>query len=420
MKHKAEIFDQVQYLFQEKKMNDHTLHFEMVCNTRLDIARMKEAIWIVFQEIPILSCNYLYENNLFFWEKKQSIRIKDILTVTQDEEVYQSQFLSAVPEKKAPQLRLCYLQKEFYKLGFTLNHMVSDAAGFKEILYFFCDCYNKGELAIKFIDIRNTWRNRDLRGILDSIPMERKLKSITFESGHVKPKDTLVYPMSLDMPIEPLICKKNIGRYMSQKIGMFAKKKGVTVNDIFCTAYIRVVSNNLEKNEKEIAIPIMVDMRKYKKKEKEISISNQTSMESISCVVYPEESFADTLKKVSSQIREKKKGFMGLSTFVFLQILFSTFGEKYSYKILRKKMTNSKIAMTNIGILDDKRLRLDGIEILEALLCGSIKYRPYIQIAISTYQEQMVLSCNLYGSKENKKEIKKILDGMEKELQQIV
>lgn len=420
MVHNAEIFDQVQYLFQEKKMNDHTLHFEMVCNTRLDIARLKEAIWIVFQEIPILSCDYLFENNQFFWEKRQFVRIKDILTITQEECLYQEIFLSAISEKTAPQLKVCYLQKEFYKLGFTLNHMVSDAAGFKEILYFFCECYNKKELAIKSIDVGNTWKNRDLRGILDSIPMERKLKSFVLESKKIKPKDTLVYPMSYDLPIEPIICKKNLGRYASQRIGIFAKKKGVTVNDIFCTAYMRVISGHLGQNGKEIVLPIMVDMRKYKKRAREISISNQTSMESISCVVFAEETFTDTLRKVSSQMREKKRGFMGLSTFAFLQILFSTLGEQYSYKLLKKKMTNSKIAMTNIGILDDKRLRLDGIEILEALMCGSIKYRPYLQIAISTYQEQMVLSCNLYGSKDNKKEMKKILDGIEKELQQIV
>ena len=34
----------------------------------------------------------------------------------------------------------------------------------------------------------------------------------------------------------------------------------------------------------------------------------------------------------------------------------------------------------------------------DAFLCGSIKYKPYFQLAMSSYDGQLTLSVNLYGS----------------------
>ena len=56
------------------------------------------------------------------------------------------------------------------------------------------------------------------------------------------------------------------------------------------------------------------------------------------------------------------------------------------------------ICMTNIGVLDAARLSFGDLRPTDAYLCGSIKYKPYFQLAMSSYQDELTLSVNLYGS----------------------
>ena len=65
---------------------------------------------------------------------------------------------------------------------------------------------------------------------------------------------------------------------------------------------------------------------------------------------------------------------------------------------LRTGLKNPLICMTNIGVLDAARLSFGDLRPTDAYLCGSIKYKPYFQLAMSSYQDELTLSVNLYGS----------------------
>ena len=52
----------------------------------------------------------------------------------------------------------------------------------------------------------------------------------------------------------------------------------------------------------------------------------------------------------------------------------------------------------------------------DAFLCGSIKYKPYFQLAMSSYDGQLTLSVNQYGSPVDRGRIRSFLDEIEAEL----
>ncbi|MNP48789.1 hypothetical protein D3C76_1429300 [compost metagenome] len=84
--------------------------------------------------------------------------------------------------------------------------------------------------------------------------------------------------------------------------------------------------------------------------------------------------------------------------------------------IIKKKFTNPLIAFTNIGILDKTRLKFGKVEITKAYMTGSIKYSPYFQLAISTFDNQAILSVNLYGTQSDRNTISFFLDKLVQEL----
>lgn len=72
--------------------------------------------------------------------------------------------------------------------------------------------------------------------------------------------------------------------------------------------------------------------------------------------------------------------------------------------------------MTNVGILDPGAMAFGNLRPNDAFLCGSIKYKPYLQLAMSSYDGQLTLSANLYGSAVDRDRICSFLDEIEAEL----
>ena len=72
--------------------------------------------------------------------------------------------------------------------------------------------------------------------------------------------------------------------------------------------------------------------------------------------------------------------------------------------------------MTNMGILDSARLRFGNLHPHDAFLCGSIKYKPHFQLAMSSYEDELTLSTNLYGSTRDRDRILVFLEEIEEQL----
>lgn len=96
-----------------------------------------------------------------------------------------------------------------------------------------------------------------------------------------------------------------------------------------------------------------------------------------------------------------------------LQFLFKA-------KKINESFSNAPIAFTNIGVLDKSRLTFGRVNITQAYMTGSIKYTPYFQLAVSTFDDQATLSVNLYGTQSDRYKVSRFLDGIVHKLQSAV
>jgi NRPS condensation-like uncharacterized protein len=198
------------------------------------------------------------------------------------------------------------------------------------------------------------------------------------------------------------------------------------------TAYYRALAKylklwSLEWNEKtlplsdtgsgrSINIPIMVDMRKYLKDSSFTALTNLSSMVITGITFEPGETFEQTLRKVNREMDKKKKNNIGLNALVKLSAVTKIFGKKIGYELIQRGLNNPLICMTNIGIIASERLQFLGSKVSNIFICGSIKYRPYFQMALSTFQNTITLTCNLYGDDKDKERMKTLMSLFQREL----
>jgi len=99
-----------------------------------------------------------------------------------------------------------------------------------------------------------------------------------------------------------------------------------------------------------------------------------------------------------------------------MSLLCSLCGRRLALDLMRHRLRSPLICMTNIGELDSKRLVFADTRIESAFECGSIKYKPHFQVALSGFDGSITLSSNLYGNEKDRVIIDAFLREMEEEL----
>ncbi len=75
--------------------------------------------------------------------------------------------------------------------------------------------------------------------------------------------------------------------------------------------------------------------------------------------------------------------------------------------------------MSNIGIVDDKRLVFAGVKAYDAFMTGAIKYKPYMQLALTTFRKEMTMTICIYGNASDRAIIEKFFKLFNDEIRKI-
>ena len=418
MNYKAQIFDRLQYLFDTTGYNDHQVHCVISFENKIDAVMMEKAVQLLVEAIPMLSRVYRNAGGRSYWEDAGRINRGELFTIVTRKEDFDRFTSSKTNEASGPQIRVCLLQSDEDALSVIINHMVSDAAGFKQCIYLLADIYSN---LVKNPEYRPEYiidGDRGFKSIVDKISLPAKMKLLFFGSKDNNQKTGCQFPFSSDSESVPAIIVHELPQERYYEIRDFCRKNCVTVNDVLLAAYFRAVSGMLGMNGKKLDISFMIDMRRYLEDKSFHSLTNLSSTSTVGIAVFPHENFNQTLFRVGSEMNRKKSNDLGMNTFLKLDTLFKL-THAFGYRILERSLNNPKIGMTNIGVLDSSRLAFGNSTVSNAFMCGSIKYRPHFQMSVSSFNDKMTFCVNLYGSREDREAIDKFFGLMDRELESL-
>jgi len=405
-RYKVEAWDSLQHLFQIKKINDHTLHFLASFNGKLDMMRLQKSVDLSAEAFPLLKCRFNEGTERPYWEYCSNTT-KEMLTLieTEDAETAVNQFLvSEIITPTGPQIKLKVIRDtNADTLIVVMNHMLCDAAGFKDYLYLLSSIYNKiredadyhpsalGSRRLSQITGRFSWKDR-IKILLSKNDM----------STHDPAKLKLEGDLS-----NPFIEIRSIPKEVFLNLKEYARNHDATINDMILTAYIRTL---YEIFGYVFAIPSTVDLRKYLSDHKAEGICNLCT--NLTCDIGSDigTSFEDTLLKVRDSMKKEKSSIACIKSMLVMEKVYDVLPYKLAESIVNKSFDNALIAFTNIGIIDKTQFYFDGLQIIKAYMTGSVKYSPYFQLAVSTFDNNPVLSVNLFGSQADRDTISDFLD----------
>lgn len=412
--YKAEVWDIMQLMF--GAFNDHQLHCVIKFDSHIDVNCLKRAVDMSIDTIPIIKCRFVEQSYFKFpyWEDGgfTSENIVRLFETENIDEELQKHITFKTREFVGAQLRLDILRNKACDcLCIIMNHMVCDGAGFKEYLYMLSAVYSqlKNNVCYKHEFVIGS---RSFRQILSKFSIFDKVK-ILLSSDQLKKYDSGVVFTLKGNENSPFIVKHKIscGRFLFIK--NYAKENNSTINDVVLAAYIRALNKVLKC--KHITIPCPVDLRKYLPDRKAQGICNLTSnmVCDITCIG---ENFNETLEHVKQSMNIEKSSLSCLKGPLMLEILFKILPYKMAKKYVSKVFINPPIAITNIGIIEKNKLVFNGVNIIDAYINGSIKYKPYFQLAVTTFNNEITFSINFYGTQDDREKIHEFLRLFDEEL----
>jgi NRPS condensation-like uncharacterized protein len=425
MEYQAEIFDQMQLLYDKTGFNDHQLHCEIRLGSRLDEAALKKAVMLSLASIPILATKYSAMAGGAVWESLSAGDLERAFAATEDEAVFEFERTYRIKEEIGPQLRLCLFRGERSALAITMNHMVTDGAGFKDYLYFLCETYSRLLKDSSYVPPRIINGDRGIGAITREFGPLAKLGAWLGQNRDSNRIGKLRFPLDTGEETHPFIATRVIDRGKVAALKEYCKARGATLNDAALAAYYRVLARTLGLRPARAAgpsalerleLPIMIDMRRYLPSREFEALSNLASTAITRLRQGEGESFEETLAKAKKLMDKLKKKRIGLGGYLKMSLLFSLFSERTAVALLRRGLRNPLICMTNIGDLDARKLTFEGTAVTSAYVCGSIKHKPHFQLALSGFDGTITLSSNLYGNLEDRRRVDAFLADVEETL----
>ena len=412
----AEAFDQMQLLWAVKEFNDHQLRCVLRFEQSLDAETLKTTVNSSIKAFPILGTRYIGGMRPH-WTSLDPSDFGRAFVMARTEVEFEEFVVSKVDEGIGPQVRVCLLNSMPFSLALKMNHMVCDATDFKAYLYFLCGLYT-GVIPDPGHGLGKSTEDRSVLRVLKRFGLGTRLKSAFLQSNQNNHAGGIRFPLSGSGQARPFILTRKLGRKRTATFKKYGQVRGATLNDVVLTALYRCLFRRFTLSPGTVLrIPVMVDMRRYLAETGgESSLTNLTSTVSTELECRPTECFEDTLGRVKAMMDKRKRSNLGLNALIKLDRTYRFLRDRIANRLLMTKLNHPLISMTNMGILDSTRISFGDQRPSDAFLCGSIKYKPYFQLALSSFDGELTLSVNLLGSNSDRDRIQSLFDEIEDEL----
>jgi len=298
-------------------------------------------------------------------------------------------------------------------LCIVIDHLVCDGTGFKDYLYLLAGLYRAHATGGRMEDVvYPELTSRGLMQVIGNLSPLRQAAILKTPERWIKPNEGMHIPLAGgDIPH---LARCRIEADDLDAIHGYARDRGVTLNDMFLTAFIRKLYTYTGYHD--ITVPCPVDLRGYGRPGRRYGICNLVSNYFCHVRMDVEEGFDKTLAKVCRSMRFEKESDRCLKGPIELHLTLPFASIDYAEKVFTDVAGIPVTNYSNLGIIDDERLSFGAPEVSGAFIATAVKRVPYTQLSISTFKGACTLTMNVYASEDDRQLLDAFLVGVRDEL----
>ena len=420
---KAELWDKMHYLFRD--FNDRVVHVELEYDYEINIEALKTVLICSFEKIPVLHSSFTDNHVSPYWTVNR-YSIDEVLSVVEtDESSLKEKIDEFLTGELPPEGNIQMKVRVFNHSGHSTlciieNHMCMDGGDFKAFLKDFCKNYNDYVLnGISPLELRKGSRSYTTV-YKDFSPRDQKAAQNLYRN--INKKDDHAFPLTKSSDSDKsFIARRKIPAEKFALIKSEGKKHGATINDMLTAAYFYSLYElaGFRKDE-SVSISCAIDLRRHLKSTDNTGYTNHTAWMQVRIPELGRDIFETLQYAIRSSNQFKQDKYMGLYGLPLLSLGYKIMPHAASEEIIKIGYSNPLLAMSNIGILDVKKLSLEGHEPVNGFMSGAVKYKPYVLLSATSMRDEITLSICCRGNDEDKAIINKFFDLMEKNIDVLI
>ncbi|MDE6188994.1 MAG: hypothetical protein K2G37_01740 [Clostridia bacterium] len=404
---KAEIWDQVQYIF--RNYYDRMIHCASYYDGEVDVKALRKSMHYILEHYPVLRSTFKPSSIKPHWSVNEDYCEEETVGVVYCDDLEKSVFASLSEEidwsaKFQYRLTVHYCGGKS-AISLIVNHMCMDGADFKYFVSKIAEGYNiimqGGELSSLVLKSGDRGAGQLYKDMSEEDA--KAAKELMKNVSRTGVKNKFAFTDDEDCKVF-FTCKKLKKEYVA-KLKERGKQLDATLNDVLVTAYARAISRYIEKSDDpRIAVTCMKNLRDHIKSGESEDLTNLTGF--MPCVLDKiEGTFEDTLASVAAKTKEAKDDkFCGLYGLPLMALAFKVFPYSLAEFAIKIGYENPLIGMSNIGVIPEDAVALYGVDCYDTFMTGATKKKPYIQLTATTYRGETTL-CIAQKCSQNDKEI---------------
>ncbi len=424
MKIKAETWDKMQYLF--RNYYDRMVHCVQEYDAPIDVDALKKVLAWTTEQVPLLHSSFVGDIFEPYWQVEQ-YTMDDIMVVRLDlgdklDDVVEEFITNHIPTRSNVQYHFgVFSNGKRYVLALLLNHMCMDGGDAKYFMKKLAENYQKALDGRDDFEIKNG--SRALEAVYSKFSEEEKKVAKSLYKNISAVKDKHFFPLTKPSHNDvTMIVKRKIDAETFAKLRQTGKEMGYTVNDLMLGIYIRSLYEMCEIDEYDsLSIPCMVDLRRHiVDNAANTGLTNHTGF-MVCSVDGMGETIKDTLDKVVASIAKSKDDpYMGLYSLPLLQLAYKIFPHFLSEFAIKIGYLNPLIGMSNVGVMDTTALKMGDANLVDGYMTGAVKYKPYMQLALTTLNGAVTMTIAIRGTEEDKKIVNSFFDIIERNIAEFI
>jgi NRPS condensation-like uncharacterized protein len=422
------MFDETLYAM--KSVLDPQIGLVLAMDGRFDEQLLSRAIRISLDTEPHLGCRFVPGWWRACWERKENLREDTYFKVqsTADPSRDLVDFLAEpINSFEGPQVNALLLRSDIDTLCLKVSHFAADAWGVKQYSYLLANIYGSLTTTPDFTPEPNLTGSRSMRQISSHFSLADHVRIM--RRGFRDIKDNFMsgtpctFPAKKAEPSSRTYVIRKIGPEKYQKIVHSIKPLSATINDYLMAALFRALYNtHNSKNDSALGLVVTADLRRYLPDNWQSALCNLSGWVFPNIGKNPGKSMQDTCRLVTKTMNKLKADYIGLGSFPMLALGNKSLPLSWAKKIFERVMTpafsQGKIApsLTNMGLINDKKLDFGNIQVKEAFLLPPIVMPAYWAAGLSGFKNSLTLSSGFCASSIETDHVERFFDLVFKEM----
>jgi NRPS condensation-like uncharacterized protein len=421
-RYKAEAFDLWHYYSWHRY--ESCIRIQIDFDEHLDEAVLAEAFEQSCVTFPLIACAFDITPLIRPRWVPRGEAAREILRVVEAQDNREEEIRRAFAEvpsiKEGPQLRATLVRSAGQgnardSLCLTINHMICDAAGFKQYLREVARLYSRvaegtDPSPAPFIAQRSTWP------VTKGLTWKEYLR-MPFTPFGPNMREIRKFPQPVTLAFEsgPLsLLATSLPAESFKPLRAAAKTLGFTVNTLLMAAL--ALAWRRTRGMDRFLLPCTMDMRGFTSPDVHWGITNLSSECPCIIQINPDDLIEDVMTKYAREMKVYRQRFRGANQLIRWELLARFAYFRLADWIFRHMFNPYHIGTTNMGIVDEDCVRFGSVSVRSAHMIAAVVPLPAFTIAMSTFRDELTVSTGIEGGEAAKAFVRALLATMMEEL----